>query len=238
MNKNILIFLIIVVIISVIVIMVYFIKKKINNKKQKENIEDGHSQINNEEFKYTPLFNNLDEKYQLTKEIEKTNKDFTNSIKQNLNQFLVKNEDESKKIAFNNDSEEKAINIPKFENIGIFSNQNFSNKEPAKKFTNRIGIDRRELNNYQNDIQTMNINDLDEENKNGILKNKAFNKFQPIKPNLSIALRNDPDLLNQYARLENKENPIKKIDKSSDKSSDKKLHSSEKTQLNNNKRKK
>ena len=75
----------------------------------------------------------------------------------------------------------------------------------------------------------MNINDLDEENKNGILKNKAFNKFQPIKPNLSIALRNDPDLLNQYARLENKENPIKKIDKSSDK----KLHSSEKTQLNN-----
>ena len=231
MNKNILIFLIIVVIISVIVIIVYFIKKKINNKKQKEkeNNDDGYSQINNEEFKYTPLFNNLDEKYQLTKEIEKSNKDFTNSIKQNLNQFLVKNEDENKKIAFNNDSEEKAVNIPKFENIGIFSNQNFSNKEPAKKFTNRIGIDRRELNNYQNNIQTMNINDLDEENKNGILKNKTFNKFQPIKPNLSIALRNDPDLLNQYARLENKENPIKKIDKSSDK----KLHSSEKTQLNN-----
>lgn len=186
---------IILIIVVLIVILSIFIYKKKSKNNQTEKYQKPKSN-------HKPIFEDQEEKKKLVNQIEQSNRDFTSSIKQNYENFQVNIQ------PFTDiNTSDVALEIPKFNDIGVFSNQqqNVANKSQANQFQSIIGISRSSNSGglNHNDIQNTSLDELNNsKDQQAVLRNNKTSNVQAIKPNLSLALRNDKSLLQQYAQLE------------------------------------
>lgn len=200
MNYKFLILIILIIVVLIVIISIFIYKKKSKNN-QTEKFLKPKSNLK-------PIFEDQEEKKNLVNQIEQSNRDFTSSIKQNYENFQV-NIQPSTDI----NTSESVLEIPKFNDIGVFSNQqqNVANKSQANQFQSIIGISRSSnlggLNH--NDIQNASLDELNNsKDQQAILRNNKTSNIQAIKPNLSLALRNDKSLLQQYAQMESGNNSM------------------------------
>lgn len=195
MNYKFLISIILIIVVLIVILSIFIYKKKSKNNQTE------HFQNQKPKSTHKPIFEDQEEKKKLVNQIEQSNRDFTSSIKQNYENFQV---DIQPSTDIN--TSDVALEIPKFNDIGVFSNQqNVANKSQATQFQSIIGISRSSnlggLNH--NDIQNTSLDDLNNsKDQQAVLRNNKTSNIQAIKPNLSLALRNDKSLLQQYAQLE------------------------------------
>lgn len=194
MNYKILISIILIIVVLIVILSIFIYKKKSKNN-QTEKYQKPKSN-------HKPIFEDQEEKKKLVNQIEQSNRDFTSSIKQNYENFQV-NIQPSTDI----NTSDVALEIPKFNDIGVFSNQqqNVANKSQANQFQSIIGISRSSNSGglNHNEIQNSSLDELNNsKDQQAVLRNNKTSNIQAIKPNLSLALRNDKSLLQQYAQLE------------------------------------